>query len=93
MESRHYEILYGIIYYIGEFSEENLAEILEEILPPEMASEALDSIKNGRDLRLYLPHNVLSGILDRLGSRQDINYNDAYEYVLVFKKVSISSDR
>ena len=89
-ETKHYEALFGVVEYIGEFSEDFLINMFSGILSRDLLNTLVRDLENRKTVRIYVNGEDLLKMLKALDARIEDELISDYEYVLVLEPVAAS---
>jgi len=86
IETRHYEVLFGITIDLGEIDRNELVKILGAV-SRELLEKAVKLLEQGYEaVRIYIPRDYAVAITRFFNADSDMIISDEYEYVLVIEK-------
>jgi len=86
----NYEALFGVVEYIGEFSEDFLINMFSSILSKDSLNTLVEDFKKRKIIRVYASGEDLLRMLKSLNIKLEENILNDYEYVLVLEPVAAS---
>ena len=86
IETRHYEVLFGITIVLGEIDRNGLVKILGAV-SRELLDKAVKLLGQGYEIiRIYIPRDYALAIIRLFNADSGMIIPDEYEYVLVIEK-------
>ncbi len=84
-ETRHYEVLFGVIETIGEYDDKTIYDAINKCINEKYRKNLLDSIRLGKNVRIYISGEDLGEILAVLDREDWKPVPREYDYVLVLE--------
>ncbi len=85
LETKHFEALFGVVKYIGDFDENLLINILSSFIPKDYSKALTEDILKRKTIRLYITYTNLLRMLKLLGISPAETALYSYEYILVLE--------
>ncbi len=87
IDTKHYEVLYGVVRELGAFSREQVEEILSVIQRDlEDQADVASWLEGSRMVRIYVKADTLMEILNILNVEVNFPIENTYDYVLEIKR-------
>ncbi len=84
-DTKHYEVLFGVLETLGTMREEELVNLLEDLLDHDDLRRVLADIRERRKIRLYLRPESFTRLLEKLGETKPNLTLKNYDYVIVLE--------